>query len=108
MWLLILKEILLSKLMMGNKFEVLVAIGIAHGSGAVLSVTADDDVREAILFDIREDGDREFIDSLGSGIPGSGVVKITAKMKEWPTEHEPPVYELISAKNVLFANIDET
>ena len=83
-------------------FTALIALGVSWSAGAVLEVSADDaDVRKLVLDDIREDGDREFIDALGAGLPKSGLIKVHAELVGWPSEFENGEYKLISATTVL-------
>jgi hypothetical protein len=78
-------------------FTALIALGVSWSAGAVLEVSSDDaDVRKMVLDDIAEDGDKEFIDALGEGLPKSGLIKVHAELVGWPSE-----YRLISATTVL-------
>lgn len=43
---------------------------------------------QLVLDDIREDGDREFIDALGAGLPKSGLIKVHTELVGWPSEFE--------------------
>ena len=87
---------------MDRTFKALIALGVSWSAGAVLEVSAHEaDVRKMVLDDIAEDGDKEFIDALGSGLPKSGLIKVHAELVGWPSEHEAGEYRLISATTVL-------
>ncbi len=92
---------------MDMKFSALIAMGMNPYNGAVIEVTAaDETVRREVLADIRGEGDREFIDALGEGLPKTGLVRVEVELQDWPSEYNSPNYTLISATSVLFTSID--
>ncbi len=92
---------------MDMKFSAMIAMGMNQYNGAVIEVTAaDETVRQAVLEDIRGEGDREFIDALGEGLPNTGLVRIEAELQDWPSEYDSPNYKVISATPVHFMACD--
>ncbi|MGN5077348.1 hypothetical protein ACTG2C_22595 [Aeromonas veronii] len=92
---------------MDMKFSALIAMGMNQYNGAVIEVTAaDETVRREVLADIRGEGDREFIDALGEGLPNTGLVRVEAELQEWPSEYNSPSYKVISAAPVHFVTCD--
>ncbi len=87
--------------MQNMTFTALIAIGLSQYGGAVLNVTsADADVRKLVIDDITDEGDRDFIDALGEGLPSNGLVNVHAELVGWPGECDAPEYRLISATAV--------
>lgn len=83
------------------QFTALLAMGQHQSNGAVLDVTAASaEVRDLVIEDIVTEGDREFIDVLGAGLPTTGLVKVMAELEGWPSEYESPNYKMISVKTV--------
>ncbi|MND21204.1 hypothetical protein D3C77_29100 [compost metagenome] len=92
---------------MDMKFSALIAMGMNQSNGAVIEVTAaDETVRQIVIEDIRGEGDREFIDVLGDGLPKTGLVRVEVELQDWPSEHDATSYKLISATSVLFSSCD--
>lgn len=92
---------------MDMKFSATIALGMNQYNGAVIEVTAaDETVRQVVLEDIRGEGDREFIDALGDGLPKTGLVMVEVELQDWPSRYDSPNYKLISATSVLFASVD--
>ncbi|MGN5168211.1 hypothetical protein ACTG10_23690 [Aeromonas hydrophila] len=92
---------------MDMKFSALIAMGMNQSNGAVIEVTAaDETVRQVVIEDIRGEGDREFIDVLGDGLPKTGLVRVEVELQDWPSEYDAPNYKLISATSVLFSCCD--
>ncbi len=92
-------------LMQDMTFTALIAIGSSQYGAAVLNVTsADADVRRLVIEDITEEGDRDFLDALGDGLPSNGLVSVHAELVGWPGEYDAPKYRLISATPVALPN----
>ncbi len=81
-------------------FNMLFAIGITWSTGAILRIDSQDNfVKEAVLGDIREMGDIDFMEFLGydtlNKMPRQSLLLARVWMTEMPTDCESGTYKLL-------------
>lgn len=91
----------------------LFAIGVSWSTGSVLRIESDNDiVKEAVLEDLREMGDVDFMEFLGyntiHNIPRQSLFLADVEMVEMPTDCESGTYKLLQLSVFSDSVLDNT
>lgn len=94
-------------------FKMLFAIGVSWSTGSVLRIESENDViKEAVLEDLREMGDVDFMELLGhstlQNIPRQSLFLADVEMVEMPTDCDSGTYKLIKLSVFSDSVLDNT